>query len=587
MALQHFRWPAPLRGEFPTLAPDRIPKGGARSLRNYLVHLPDKIVPRGSIGGTATTEIGALPGPSGAPLAGTFAFNDRIYTSYREPTASPTVDAWRVPINRPTLSNQLTQATVAANSTQAVELETGATFGSAAVSGGDLDRVFGHRNCRLDEYIYAPSFGGPSTAIPTGVAQLSRINKANNAAGLRLTNGPGFVQDVITHYNRVFAAAARAPGAASGYDPSMLYYTIDGGTTALTDVLTDWQDPVTSLVNTIQVGASLDGDFIVALARARGHLVIFKRKSVWILYGTSLEDFTLRQLRTVAGCVDARSVVTADEGVYFASQRGFELFDGTKFQLLSGPVADTWLEFSNRGPGAATVNHSYIRCEALPNDYIHVAFGTDPHTASATDGAERNWLYYIPTGSFVDLTCAITSLGMNASGAFNRAVVTPAAVTLWGASEWARCDLLTYGPTAAIGVRDRDAAASFSVPLSWTTGLADLGDIWFTATLKRASVDYRQKWWDNTPATLDPFATVAIADSTGTTLATPGDVLGYRAADAPLRRRRVFDTNHNLDRGDIELVIASTNGAAAATRIGELAIYSADLEFEVGRNRRL
>lgn len=581
---QHHWWGPPTLGEFPSLPPDAIPPGGARALQNHLVHHAAKTAPRGNIGGPAAYDIGSLAHPDGHAMGGHFTAGDDIVVNYRVSTASPTVDHWRVPINLPTSAGQLTQpVTGSAQDGAVLDLATGTT-GPLLIPAGITDAVAGYRYAFLGGATYTNTMGGPSTAVPTGVAQITCVIKAYGS-GARLTSGPRFVQDLIVHYNRLFVAAARRPGG-SDYDPSQLFWSIDGGTTDLTNVVADWQDPTTGLVNTIVVGASNDEDFIVALGRANGHLVIFKRRSVWILYGTSVEDFTLRQLRTSIGCIDPRSVVVCDEGVYFASQQGFELFDGTRFTTLSGPVQDTWLEFSNRGPGASTTNYGYITATALPNNYLFVTLGVTPSVAFAADAAEVNWLYYVPTGAWVRVVSSISSMGLGSAGAFNRAIATPGSVTLWGASKFARADRLTYGPDAAVGLRDRDASSSFSVPLVWRTGVADLGRQWEAARLSRGTVDYRHTWDTATPTDGAAMGTVSTYDDSGTIISTPGSLPGYRPATAPLRVRPTFDTNHEVPQGGVELLIASNVGASSSLRTGEHFMYGAGVEYQTGRGRR-
>lgn len=590
MALVRFYWGAPAKGEFPSYAPDQLPDGGARALTNYLVHLPQKISPRGNIGGpTANIDTGsAVDTTNGGTLLGTSVIDDTIVATYRAPSGSPLVDNWRVPINRPQNAADLAQPSLGATAGQSVDLATGTV---TAIATAAATSVFGPRSARVNQAIYSVSFGGVSTAVSTGVAPLNAIRKVVvGGAGVVLTNGPRFVQDVIDHYGRLWAIGARQPGGAD-YDPSQAFFTIPGGTTGLTDVLTDWKDPVSGLVNTILIGTSNDGDFNVAIGRAAGYLVFFKRRSVWILYGTSTTDFTLRQLRTGLGCVDPRSVCICDEGVYFASQRGFELFDGTNFKLLSQPVAAQWLEFSNRGPAASTVNHAFIRTTLLPNNYLHIALGVDGTAANSADGTELNWLYYVPTGAWIRMSTQMTTtLGLNATGAVNRAVVTPNYVTVWGASKFARADRLTYGPDAAVGVRDRDSATSYSVSLTWSTGLADIGRVWETAMGSRVTADYAQTWLDTTPANLATWGTITLEDSTAAidTSSKPLILPGYQPLLAPLLRRRpMLDAKYELPHGDVEMTLSANNGASAASRMGGLAVYGMGVEYEVARQRRL
>ncbi len=581
--LLHHWWDAPTLGEFPSLPPDQIPAGGARALRNFLVHQPHKITPRGNIG-IPGAAVGSVVNAAGAPLAGTVAFQDYCTCSFRAVASGPLVDHWRVPINRPTSAGQLVQPYLAGDGLRPADILSGSAGTPAGVS--DADRVPSERNALLNGFVYSPSIGGTSVSIPGGVAQQNLVVRYSSLSiGNRFQNGPVFVQDVAAHYNRLFVVAGRDPGVGSGYNPSALYWCVEGGLDG-SDLLADWKDPVSGLINKIEVGSSLNGDFCCALGRVNGHLVIFKRNSVWILYGTSSEDFTLRQLRSTSGCVEPRSVVTADDGVYFASQYGYEKFDGRSFSLVSGPVSDTWLEFSNRGPGASTTNHSYIRCEALPNGYIFVAFGTDPFAAFAADGAERNWLYHMESGAWTQVATAHAGLGLSAAGAVNRALMLPNSVSLWGASKWARADKLTYGPDTTNGLRDADGSTNYAVALSWTTGVADLGRQWEAARFNRGTADYRHTWVDATPTNGGAMGTAALYDDTGTIIATPGTLPGYRPATAPLRVRPTFDANHEAPQGGVEMVVASNIGSSSSARTGEFAIYGAGVEYQAGRGRR-
>lgn len=588
-------WAAPVGGEAPDYPPDQLGPTQARRLRNFLVHNPGRIVPRGGIGGPGATESGALPDAAtdGACLAGTLPFQDTIFVSYRAPSATPLVDPWRVPINRPATAPELAQPdVVGAASIATVKLTDGSTgTGTGAPA---IDGVLGNRYCNIDEFLYTPTLGGTSTTISTGVAQLNRVLKISTVNNTTLTTGPGFVQDVISHAGRLWALAARDPGD-TNYDTSGLYYTIPNGTTALLDQLSDWQDPVTGELNKFSIGAANDGDFGVALGRAAGQLVIFKRRSIWVLYGTAPSNFTLRQIRTQSGCVDARSVVVADEGVYFASQRGYERFDGTQFELLSRPIADTWLALSNVGVNAGTVNHSYIRSDALPNDYLHVSLGTDPHAAAGTDGTERAWLLHRPTGAWIDTQFAPTNMGLGAGGYGNRVVSTVNSVTVWAggaAAKWARADALAFGADETIGVRDRYSSSSFDMDLIWRTSCDNMGSYrhldgrWYTNTLENATVDYHQHFVDPPPDELTAFATVRAEDGFGAAVVPELDVPGYQSP-GPVRVRQMFDTNQESNRGDISVTFQSTTGSDAALRTAKLAVHGMGVTFQHGRERHV
>lgn len=582
-------WPAPTQGEAPDLPPDQLGLTQARTLRNLLVHNPGRVVPRGSIGGPGATEFGSLVDTTnGGTLLGTVVADDAIGVSYRAPSAGPLVDYWRVPINRPTVAGQLAQPSLGATAGRAVDLTTGAVTDvviALALS------VQGVSSCRVDNALYGATFGGVSTAIPTGVAPLNNVRKAILGGGnLPLVNGPRFVQAVFSHYGRVWAAGARQPGGAD-YDTSQVFYTIPGGTTGLTDVITDWQDPVTGELNRIAIGAGNDGDFVVGFGRAAGQMLVFKRNAIYILYGTAPSNFTLRQLRAQSGCVDLRSIVVADEGTYFASQLGYELFDGNKFTVLSNPVQDTWQDISNTGVAGSTVNHAYIRADPLPNGYIYLSLGTDGTAANSDDGTTRGWFLYRPTGAWIDVQTAISTLKLGAGGYFNRFVVTRGTVTAWGAAKWARADLAAYGVAEALGAVDRDTSSSFSVDLRWTTSLDNLGSYrntdgrWQTATLKHATLDYKHRFTNSTPADLSSIGTLTVTDGFGDTLMAAQPVPGYRPA-GPTRVRPMYDCNQESPRGDATLALVSNIGSSSSLRTAKLSIYGVGLAFMHGRERR-
>lgn len=580
-------WQAPVGGEAPDLPPDQLSSAQARRLRNFLVDNPGQIIPRGTIGGAGALDTGSLVDTtSGGALLGTAVSDDTVAATFRLPNATPQVDYWRVPINRPTIAGDLSQPTLAG---EVVDLTTGV---HTTIPVGAALSVFGPSVCRVDQALYSASFGGVSTAIPTGVAPLNAIRKVViGGAGAVLTNGPRFVQAVFSHGGRVWAAAAREPGGAD-YDTSAIWYTIPGGTTALTDVVTDWQDPETGEFNRFSIGAANDGDFTVGFGRAAGQLVVFKRNAVYVLYGTEPSNFTLRQLRTQSGCVDLRSICVADEGTYFASQLGYELFDGNTFHLLSRPVQKTWQDLSNAGVASGTVNHAYIRADPLPNGYLHLALGTDSTTANADDGTERGWLLHRASGAWTDLHSGITSLKLSASGHFNRFVMTRAFVIAMGAAKWARCDRVTYGPVEMTGVRDIDAGASYDMDLIWTTSVDNMGSYrhldgkWITNTLQHMTVDYHQHFVDPGPAELTSFGSLRGEDGFGQAMFGEQDVPGYQLP-GPLRTRQMYDVKWESNRGDVSLTLQTTTGSDAALRTAQLNVYGIGVAFEHGRERHV
>lgn len=585
---------APTGGEAPSLPPDQLGPTRAQRLQNFLVHQPGRIIPRGNIGPIS----GSLLNADGATLLATIPIDYEIITSYRAlngPPANatyPMTDPWRVPIHRTQAEVDLSQPALGPTAIGILNTKTGTeTFMEAT----DPLQIPGPSHCRVNEAVYAASFGGPieAIAIDGGIPIAVHLNavwkfnrggpSVNNGP---LLNGPRIVQGVFSHYGRVWAAAARAPGGAAGtYDTSTIYYTVPGGTAAQdVDTVADWTDPVTGELNVISVGAKNDGDFVLGFGRAAGHLVIFKRYSVWILYGTSPANFTLRQLRAQNGCVDPRSIAVCDEGVYFASQRGFELFDGSRFTLLSAPVADQWLPVSNAGAAASGNNHAFIRADPLPNDYLYVAMGTDRHIpGSATDRTVYGWLLHRPSGAWVDCRTNIAGMGLGPSGHLNRLVYTGNSVIAFGdRGHYAFANDLPYG-TDVLGFHDSHGGTDYNVDLVWRSRVDNIGGAWAAATLQRAAVDYRQEY---TPAASSAAAwgTAAILDGTGAVLS-PAFGLPAAISPGPRRSRPVRDIREESPAGDAVVEISSAIGAAATQRHQRLAIHGASVGFRVGYER--
>lgn len=588
MALAATWWAAPTGGEAPELPPDQLSPTQARVLRNFLVHHPGRIVPRGNFGnsGLLASETGSLlDTTNGGALLGTDVFEDTITASYRAPEMTKLVDYWRVPINRPTGGAQLSQPSLGATAKRRVATDTGTV---TDISTSDALKIPGPSFCRVGGARYAATYGGTSTTtVNGGVAPLNCVHKTDyDSIDVSLTNGPRFVQAVFEHYGRVWAAAARTPGG-SDYDTSNIWYTIPGGTTTNTDVVTDWQDPVTGEFNRFGIGAANDGDFVVGFGRAAGHLLVFKRNSVWVLYGTAPSNFTLRQLRAQNGCIDFRSIAVADEGTYFASQRGYELFDGTNFKLLTEPIAETWIAFMVAYITSVDVNHGFIRASLMPNGYLHLALGEDPIAANGGDGTQFSWMLHRASGALIQLRTSMPHLGLVARCP-NRFVMTRSrCIAFGGGGKWAAADFLAYGPTAD-GAVDKASGVSTDVDLLWTTSVDNMGSYrefdgrWVTNTLARATLDYRHYYVNAAPEELTPFATLRADDGFGDALVPELDVPGY-VTPGPLRVRQVFDTTQESSRGDITLTFQSKSGATAPARLD---IYGVGVQFQHGRQRR-
>ena len=86
-----------------------------------------------------------------------------------------------------------------------------------------------------------------------------------------------------------------------------------------------------------------DGDVITCLIKYLDDLFVFKNRSLSILKGTSLDDFTMIESNATIGCVGNRAATIYDMSVFFISEYGLYVTDGMKMvNLTNNIIPDTW-----------------------------------------------------------------------------------------------------------------------------------------------------------------------------------------------------------------------------------------------------
>lgn len=198
------------------------------------------------------------------------------------------------------------------------------------------------------------------------------------------TNGPRGITASIGHLERLFTLGGSIPGTASPAYPKALCWTDIGG--PATDTLAAWQDDYSGLVNQINLPIA-DGDVPVGLGQVGQNLAIFCANSIYVLYGQTPATFTVKRAVAGYGCVDADSIVSVDDVVWFMSNSGFARFDGVTVTVVSDDVGSV-LE-SQLASGVAS-----FTCAALTHEYILVAGPATTYT----------WLYHVPTGGWTEFT---------------------------------------------------------------------------------------------------------------------------------------------------------------------------------------
>lgn len=209
-----------------------------------------------------------------------------------------------------------------------------ATVAYAAVYGPP-----GQCRFRIDDFVYYIS--APTNVYNTPASGNYWIAKSNmsytppGGGALSLTFAPLSATWADTYQSRIWALGGidqNTPGAT--YDPNVLFYTnpiLAGGGAAAAD----WIDPTTLKANVL----TLDRDSTdpgSGIAVANNALIVFKKHSTYVLRGSTPSTYTLSLLSREAGCVDPRSIVETDHGVYFMSHKGWSLTTGTSVVDVSG-----------------------------------------------------------------------------------------------------------------------------------------------------------------------------------------------------------------------------------------------------------
>ncbi len=189
--------------------------------------------------------------------------------------------------------------------------------------------------------------------------------------------------------------------------PNALWYSALEG--PLSGSVNGFKSTVSGLQQKIVVGDENENDYLVGGAVVNLTMVIFKRKSIWLLSGYSPESFTLRNLTYERGCVDQHSICEANGGVYFASQNGLEFFDGSEFHTIDAPISNITHPAIARIAGDDKVhlktNIGRVQIEYFENGYLGVLFSEhSAETFAATTNPNMLLLYHIASGNWAEVT---------------------------------------------------------------------------------------------------------------------------------------------------------------------------------------
>lgn len=599
--------PPPTGGLDLVSAPDDMGPAFSPWMENFLPGLPGKLPVRGPV----TTMSQDTTGDANKPVVcATYNFATNATWLTRSDDAA---DARR--------PDEIFQRPATADA----ELDTGTTYNIAGASSlleGVNDRTFYGPGAQVNGSVWGFEYDSPSSTSTTSaglsgprqwIRRLIRIAPNDTATTYASTAAPTCGIDVTVHLNRLFVLGGYPPGVTSEpWSFSCLFFMetdLNASGAPLTGTITDWQT-ITGVTNRIDIPGPDLGKAVVPLNQ---YLVIFKEESIWVLYGSSPDSFTLRKAVDGVGCMDRDSIVEADGGIYFRSRRGIEYFDGASCSVVSGrltPVFEDSVAFpfylTRTTAGIVGPNFIEFRIQNLVpgSNYIALWMNRSDRTwtvASGTAFEERGywirgvrafisedyqWGAYLVEGHFSHLT----GTGINDVPPYGTG--GPGTVGVSGfddldASDFASSGTIQdYPRPAARVIYPRTSLAEPRYSAQLHRAFLDTKAIFFGGD----DTDAADVWtWQAVTSTeesymagvYNPLFTETI-QSQGRTL--PSTPIGLSDSQYWLGRRTVVDTFSEVD--DVFFIVEYDPPTAPALQPARAELYNGGIEYQITRQRR-
>jgi hypothetical protein len=213
------------------------------------------------------------------------------------------------------------------------------------------------------------------------------------AAPTTLTGAPTGAVDITQYQSRLWLAqGCDVPGGGTYHEPTTVFWTNPvTSTNPLTNTTADWRytDPVSGTTTTNKVVIDNNGaDPVMGFGRVAGAMVIFRRSSVYVLKGTTTANYQIIKISGNVGCLDPRSIVEADEGVYFMSLQGLMLTNGNRISSVSTGVEQALqssLSYEQAVVLSGSANHQsgWISCGITSQGHVAVSVGVMGNAAAA------------------------------------------------------------------------------------------------------------------------------------------------------------------------------------------------------------
>lgn len=464
---------------------------------------------------------------------------------------------------------------------------------------------------------YAPEYNGPGTtdAVTMSGADGSAIEvvvyytiTVTTGAPLPtvITAAPHGAFDLKGFQSRIWLLGGiDTPDAGTTHSATSLFFTnpiVAGGGASTAD----WKDPATGLTNIIKMDDNT-ADYGVALATVRNGLLILRRNSLWFLKGTSTANYTLAPISTDTGCLDARSVVETDHGVYFLSEKGLMLSDGTKVVNASGSVMYTLQEaIAAEQDAVFTSLGGFLSCAPTSQGQLLVSVGANVgggHVQTIWSGM------YDPSipkaGAWIRMTSQLWQDDSVAGNEYPAQLIwtrSPRRLYVVGDKYLTSLEDATQGESFLIGssLFDQVAVRNYvPIPMVWKTKLFPIAG---TATNqrrwgqgKRYFLDYafavggalNTGSWTVTPIKADDtsYGAANVLQSTPGNLVSGGSIFNSQVASPAIQRENIDFTSEVDDIG-FDVTWGTSGGSSITGAAGIEEIYGIGFEWQKTRERR-
>lgn len=166
--------------------------------------------------------------------------------------------------------------------------------------------------------------------------------------------------------------------------------------------------------NTFFVGAlGLDGDTIVRMWNYKDRLVIFKKRSIWVLNMTGTPvNWTLRRIFKEVGGTSIYGFTQVDDWIYFIGQYGFFRTNLSEVQNISDPLFQTLRQ--RKSPGSTTISFdTYLTFDCCASHLNRVIFSVTPTGVYAP--TKRVFVFHVDTETWTEYDISSATAGVPVS----------------------------------------------------------------------------------------------------------------------------------------------------------------------------